>query len=293
MTNKSNINLRRLCFTAMLVAMALVMRLYFSVSLPVMGENGMRVGFGGIFTGLSAILFGPLWGSIAGGLTDVFGYLLRPEGAYLYHLTLTAIGAGFLRGIIWVKLRNKAPSNIRKCLIAFSLILLGFGIFSLIAFAHNSITVNFFNENYVIDTSGMLFISRFVIARSEVVANPTNTLQTMISTFTITPIVSGALGIFLVVADFLLSKFFSKDGKEYVNLMPIIIAMLVAAWFQNTVNTFVLRTHTFSSWQLLPIWMVWFPRIVGVTISAIIHTYFVALLFNVFKKQKYLRPYLR
>jgi len=279
----------------MLVAMALVMRLYFSISLPIMGENGMRVGFAGVFTALSAVLFGPLWGGIANGLTDIFGYLLRPEGAYLPHITASAIIAGFMRGFIWIKLRNYNPQNIRKILLAFSVILLAFGVFNVIAFAYNGITLDFFNYHAgtEIDTSNMLFISRFVIARSEVVATPTNTLQTMLSTFTITPIASGILGVLLVVVDFLMSKHLTKDHGAYVNVMPIIIAMLVAAWFQNTVNTIVLRNHIFASWQLLPFWMVWFPRIVGATISAIIHTYFVALLLGVFKKQRYLRPYLR
>ena len=294
MQTKSNIHLRYLCFTAMLVAIALVMRV-FSLTIPLMGENGMRIGFAGIFSSLPAILFGPMWGGLASGVTDILGHIMRPEGAYLPQITLVAISAGFLRGIMWLLLRKRNPNRLQLVVLIGSTIILLFGIANWVIFRIDNITPNFFEYlyNQDADTSNMFFISRWAVARSEVVSNPTNTLTTMITSVTITPFVAGILGLVLFSVDKIMSFSLKKEYKEYVSIMPLLISLLVAAWWQSTLNTIILRQYVFASWQLLPFWMVWFPRIIQSTISVVVHSYFVALLMGVCKKQKYLKPYLR
>jgi len=278
----------------MLVAIAVVMRI-FSLSIPLMGENGMRIGFAGIFSSLPAILFGPVWGGLASGVTDILGHLVRPEGAYLPQITLVAISAGFLRGIMWLLLRNRNPNKLRLLVLIGSIIVLLFGAANWIIFRIDNIAPDFFEYLYgqEADTSNMFFISRWAIARSEVVSNPTNTLTTMITSVTITPFIAGILGLVLFGVDKVMSFSLKKSYKEHASIMPLLISLLVAAWWQSTLNTIILRQYVFASWQLLPFWMVWFPRIIQSTITVIVHSYFVALLMGVCKKQKHLKPYLR
>jgi len=295
--SKSNINLRRLCFTAMLVAMALVMRLFFSVTIPLMGEAGMRISVHGIFSSLPAILFGAMWGAISSGANDILGYILRPEGAYLPQITLVAASGGFLRGVLWLLLRKRNPNKIRIAILIFGIAVLGFGVANYIVFAIDGVTRDFFLAYELPDTSNMFFISRAVIARADAAANSTRIITETITHLTFAPVGAGIFALLLFGIDLLMSRGLRKDfengNKEYVSIMPLLLTMLAAAWWQSTLNTMVLRTWAVPAWQELPFWMLWLPRILQSTITTTVNTYFVALLLGVFKKQKYLLPYLR
>ena len=288
MPTKSQIHLRRLCFTAMLVAIALVMRLFFSLTIPLMGENGMRIGFAGIFSTLPAFLFGPVWGGISSGATDVLGHFLRPQGAYLPHITVVAVSAGFIRGFAWLLLRNRGK-GLQLTVLLGSILVLLFGAINWLIFRIDNIT------RYTCmygDTSDMFFISRWAVTRSAVAANPSNTLQSMITSVTVTPMVAGILGLVLYVICRIMTHSMKKDGK-ISPLMPLLISMLIAAWFQSTLNTVILRQMVFTSWQLVPFWMAWFPRIFQTTITTVVHVYFVAMLMDVCRRQRTIVPYLR
>ena len=78
--NKASINLRRVTISALLLSLALVLKLTTSLYIPMFGQNGMRVGVSGIFSMLPAFLFGPVFGMIVAGLADLLGYLLKPAG---------------------------------------------------------------------------------------------------------------------------------------------------------------------------------------------------------------------
>lgn len=289
MPDKSQIHLRRLCFTAVLVAIAVTMRVFFTISIPLQGEDGMRIGFAGVFSSLPAFLFGPLWGAISSGATDVLGHFLRPQGAYLPHITAVAVAAGFLRGGGWLLLKKRGNGLARVVLIGSALVLL-FGAVNWIIFRVDGVTADIYMGT---DTSDMFFISRWAINRSAVAQNPMSVLQGAITAVTLTPFVAGILGLVLYVVSRVMNHFLHKENNEIPTIMPLLIAMLVAAWFQSTMNTIILRQYVFSSWQLLPFWMVWFPRIFQTTITTVVHVYFVALLMNVCKRQKHVLPYLR
>ena len=68
----------KMALTAMMLAFALALK-YFSVSLPLMGSNGLRIGFGGIFTAFPAILFGPVYGGVTSALSDLLGFFMKPS----------------------------------------------------------------------------------------------------------------------------------------------------------------------------------------------------------------------
>ena len=93
--------LLRLTLTGVFTALAVVAKLYLSVSIPFLGAGGMRIGLTGVITAFPAILFGPFYGGAASMICDLAGHLIKPEGAYIPWLTLTAFAGGFLKGVLW------------------------------------------------------------------------------------------------------------------------------------------------------------------------------------------------
>ena len=255
----------------------------------------MRVGPAGIFTRIPAILFGPVWGALISGLNDILGYVLRPTGAYLPHLTFTAASGGFICGALWLLVRKFDPGKIGLVVFFSSAAILLFGIINWYMFRLDGITPDFFYKygNGYADTSEMFIISRLIATRSYVADIPGRTLATMITTFTWASMAVGVLGLMICGLDILLSRILKKDYKDYTSIMPLLIAMLVAAWVQNSLNTIVFRNYLFTAWQEIPFVVVWFPRIIQTTMTTVVYSYFVAFLVELLKRQKSLRSYAR
>lgn len=91
----------RICLTGILISLGMVTKLATSIPIPVLGPGGMKIGFSGIFTALPAFLFGPLYGGIASAMSDLIGAIVKPEGAYIPWLTLTAFLGGCIKGFLW------------------------------------------------------------------------------------------------------------------------------------------------------------------------------------------------
>lgn len=70
----------------------------------------VKLTLGFIATGITGYLFGPLLGGLAGGLTDLIGFFLFPQGSYFIGYTLTSIVSGFIYGAF---LYQKKPSFFR------------------------------------------------------------------------------------------------------------------------------------------------------------------------------------
>ncbi|MBQ0110844.1 MAG: ECF transporter S component [Oscillospiraceae bacterium] len=92
--------LYKVSVSAMCVAMGVVLR-FFEIMLPLGGANTCRITLEGVFLAVPAFLFGPLFGFISGGIMDVICCLLKPQGAYIPLLTLTAALLGFLRAVFF------------------------------------------------------------------------------------------------------------------------------------------------------------------------------------------------
>ena len=299
---KFSTHLRRLIITAIFLALALTVRQFARMYIPLFGVDAMRIGFAGIFTRMPAILFGPLWGGLISGLNDVLGFLLVPSpsgGAYLPHLTVTAASGGFICGGIWLLLRNRNPGNIRWVMLIVSICAILFGAINFAVFRFDGVQQGFFADaynagNYDIDTSSMWVTTRLIVERAQVSINPDNMLSTMLVSFTTAPFFAGLLGVMLWGVDLLMSYALKRQYPDYKSVMPLLIAMLVAAWWQSTTNTIVFR-HTIWSEALrdLPFVTVWLPRILQSTITTIIYTYAVAVMVEIARRIKWLRPYMR
>lgn len=97
--------------TAVFTAMACVLSLTSSVRLPILGLDGLKISFGGIFTFLPAIMFGPIYGGIASALCDIIGCIIKPSGAYVPWFTIVAFIGGCIKGLVWKLLTRKKDRN--------------------------------------------------------------------------------------------------------------------------------------------------------------------------------------
>ena len=107
----------RISFTAVFTALAVVVKSFTNLALNIPGA-GIKIGFAGIFTFFPAAFCGPIFGGIASGLTDVLGYLVAPDGAYIPWLTLTAFCGGVIKGLLWMMLTKRSAKKVRIVLIS-------------------------------------------------------------------------------------------------------------------------------------------------------------------------------
>jgi len=296
---------KRLVISAMFLAIALVVRTFFRMYIPLFGESGMRIGIHGIFSAVPAILFGPVYGAIVSGLTDFIGFHLSPTGgAWLPQLTLTAALGGFVRGGLWMLLQKRRNARVRDIVVVVSVILLSTGLFGMASFTSDGITRDFYEPytlgSYVndedrtvwlidreqIDTAQMSTASRMAIYNSIYTENPAARLRDFIMLLS-TMIGSGAFGLLLVGVDWLVNRFIIKDETGFSTL-SLLVAMMAAAVLVSTLNTMVLRT-VLPAWRLLPFTVLWLPRVMQTAATTILMTYIISLLLIALKKSPYQR----
>ena len=265
--SKSSLYTRRIAISAIFLSIALVLRLLFSWYLPLFGQNGIRVGLAPIFFMMPAILFGPVYGAIVAALADLLGFLLRPSGAFLPLLTLAVAIGGFIRGALWLLLRGKSSKVMRIAIAVLAVFLLLFGLFNLFSLQTGGIGSGFYDY---LDERQLVSVTAGLIG-------------------------TAVFGFVLLLADFILSRRFAKEGKEKESrIMPLLITVLVSAIISSTLITIVLRETIFrEAWQLLPFVVLWLPRVIETIVSNTVYVYFMALLLGIFERQQGLRELIR
>ncbi len=124
---KARIHLYRLTVTGVLIALAMVTKLLTGFSIPILGPGGMKVGFSGIFTALPAFLFGPIYGGVASALSDMIGAFVKPEGAYIPWLTVSAFLGGCVKGLIFMGLKKAGGRKGAAAFLSVFLLVSAFG----------------------------------------------------------------------------------------------------------------------------------------------------------------------
>lgn len=116
----------RLAVTAVMLGCVAVTKL-FRLEIPMFGGAGMTVGFSGVFTSIPAMLYGPLFGAAASACSDILGCIINPIGAYNPLFTLTAFVGGFIKGSIWLLIKDRKGNTLRivSAVAAVLLIVLG------------------------------------------------------------------------------------------------------------------------------------------------------------------------
>lgn len=91
-------DIRKLAAAAMLLAIAVVLGFY-----RLQLTDYLRIGFDFIAKEFTAMLLGPSVGCIVAGLTDIISYIIKPVGAFFPGLTISAMLASVIYGVILYK----------------------------------------------------------------------------------------------------------------------------------------------------------------------------------------------
>lgn len=274
---------QKITMTAIFIGVALVLRLVFPISIPLFGQNGMKVGLSGIFTALPALLFGPIFGAAASGLYDILAFVLRPDGAYLFPMLAAVTFGGFLRGALWIALKKVNTTVLRIFIGITSSLSVIFGISNIICFKIDGITSIFYENNANISTEGLTPIGKMLITRTSALSDPSIQLNFYITLLTYGIIALGLVGISLLIVDLFASKQLLKRGMQS-NALQILITIITAGIVVTTINTVILREMFFTGWKALPFSFVLIPRIIEELLSGSIEVYILALLMNVYQR---------
>lgn len=286
--------LRRITTSAVFLSVSLVLKTAFSFHIPLFGQNGMSIGISGIFSMLPSILFGPVYGAVTSGLADAMGYLLKPAGPYIPVMTLIVAAGGFIRGALWLALRNRDSSKMRIAVAAASALMLASGICNIVFLSADGVDSTFYDSMRIEDanTDNMHLISRLLITRTINAKDPGGNLATYIISMTSGLIGSAVFGMLLLGADLFISRKFLKDAQKGQS-MQLLIAMVVSGLIVTTLNTVLLRETIYTSWKALPFTVVWIPRVIEEILGNTVKAYFVVMLFNVFNRQRGLKELVR
>ena len=116
--------LLKMTLCAVFIGLAVVAKLFLSIKIPLLGADGMRISLAGVFTAFPAFICGPIYGGIASAASDFIGYVIKPDGAYIPWLTLTAFAGGVLKGLIW-RLFVRRPRKSVRVLALSAFVILG------------------------------------------------------------------------------------------------------------------------------------------------------------------------
>jgi len=281
--NRESVRLRRMLVSALLLAIALVLKTFFSINIPLLGENGMSVGVAGVFSMLPSILFGPFYGAAVSGLSDLMGYLIKPDGAYMPLLTLTAALGGFLRGLLFFWIKDRKAVCLRAVVILLTVLMLALGAGSMISLKLDGIDDAFYERiapEEALAMTDLTPIGRMLIVRTAGIKNPGGNLESYFVSLTGGPLACAGFCLLIMAADWFASRRI-LDGTQEVNVPAMLLAVSVSGVIGTTLNTVVLRETLFESWKVLPFAVIWIPRAIEELLAGVVKVCFMALLMGV------------
>lgn len=249
---------KKLVQTALLVAIAVALR-NFSYMVPFGGQSGMRIGVSGFFSKLPALLFGPVYGGLSSALTDLMGFLLKPEGGYLPLLTLTALLGGILTGLLW---RWVKPASYRRLRMGFLAL---FGAAALLGVG-NHIAL-------AMQTGGWYQFLQSFGKKAYLVA--------------FAPYAAAALGFAALGLDALASRFSKHDLTG--TFLKLLVVFGIADIAVTTVNTAILMIFT-PSIGALGFTAFYLPRLAQEVIMVVLSAYVSSLLLELYNRA--VRPHI-
>lgn len=250
---QKNTSLNKVIKTALLIAITLILR-NFSYMFYFGGGTGMRVGVSMFFSKLPALLFGPLYGGIADGLTDVLAYIIKPEGGYMPLLTITAILGGVMVGFLW-KYAKKINDKLFRNIFA--------GVFSVI--------LVFGITNWILSSvCPDVAYSKWLLGFGK-----------KLSFLTIWPTISGALALILFILDAILREKLTIPN-DFIKLFTVLFTANIIV---TTLNTFILMLFipALSKMGFIAFYI---PRFIEECIITTLQSYVVSYLLKINDKMK-------
>ncbi len=100
--NNKIMSTRALVTISLLTSISIILARVMGIMVPVAGFPALKINFSTIPIMLSGILFGPVAGFMTGGVADVIGYLINPQGGPFFPgFTLTTALTGMIPGLIY------------------------------------------------------------------------------------------------------------------------------------------------------------------------------------------------
>lgn len=241
---------------ALFIAIALILR-NFSYMVYMGGGAGMRIGVSGFFTKLPALLFGPMYGGITSAAVDFLGFVIKPDGGYIFPLTITAFCGGIITGYLYKLLKNKSPRSIRGIYISVTALTLVLGII-------NHIFYVFFPNS---------FLGKII-----------KSFAGKANFFIVGMYVAAGLGTLFYIINMLLAKRLKKSELTDM-FFKLFAVFFVSDIIVTTANTFIL-TEFIPALKKLGFFMFYMPRLVQEILSVFISSYVVTYLMELAKKIK-------
>jgi ECF transporter S component (folate family) len=245
---------RQIILTGLFLALALVIR-EFSYMIYIGGAPGMRISFAGIFIKFPALLFGPLFGGIAAGLLDFLGFLLKPEGAFIPWLTLTAVLGGIITGFLWKLLKDIDVIKVsRGFLLSFAVI----GFLGLV--------------NHII----LFFLPSSFWAKAIVLIGKSKDFSTIGLEIT------ALIGLTLFAIDYIIQKNHNNIAI-HENYLKLLIAIGVAGILVTTLNTYLLQAFI-PALAKKGFLIFWIPRLIQELLMTVLQAYVVSFLLSIYQR---------
>lgn len=93
----------RLAICGLLIALGVVLAGPLEIPINFFGAYTVSLSFGSVPVFMAAVMFGPIYGAMVGGLWDLLQALIFPMGAYNPLFTLSAVVMGGLAGLFFMK----------------------------------------------------------------------------------------------------------------------------------------------------------------------------------------------
>ena len=246
-------NLKKYIYTALIIAIVVALR-NFSYMISFGGGAGLRLSLSGFFSALPAILFGPFFGGLTYGISDVVGFLIRPEGPYIFPLTLAEILKGVMIGYLYQILKQKNSSKMRTFFLVISLVFGVLGIFN-----HISLTLYPHTK-----------ISAFLLS-----------LKKRTAFFTVGFEVIAAVSILLFSVDYIFTRISKgKLGNEFIKILSVLFISNITV---TTINTVILMMFT-PSLSKLGFLVFYIPRLTEEIILTVIQSFILPYLLKIYRK---------
>lgn len=238
--------------TGLLIAIAQVVKM-FSTYIFIAGVPAIRISFSGPFTTMPGILFGPLVGGITGGLADIIGFLIKPQGAYIPWLTLTAILGGVLTPLLWKLLKGISIKRLQTiCIIIFTTI----GLIGIV----NYIQITFFEYSDW---------AKYLIS-----------IGKKTSFTSIGLIITSFIGLLLLLIDQFIQKR-NSTSNIYYNFLKLLISVGIPGILVTTINTQILRVFIPALSKKAFI-IFWIPRVVEELFITVYIAYMLSILLHIY-----------
>ena len=251
MKNNKKTNLIVMVYTALIIAVATVLNLI--TAFTGVGAS-MKISISAIFIKLPAVLFGPLYGGIAGAVADVLGYFIKPNGGYIFPMTVTAaLGCAFV-GYIWKYVKLQSGDKVRKTLAIVAISLVVF------SFINNVAVTVFKGTGYANFISYSEKTEMFFVVWIDMIAI--------------------CLG-FILLIDYIIKRFFNRIYNE--NYIKLLVTLAVPNILVTTINTYILKAFI-PALSKVAFWGLYIPRLIEEVIAIVVQALVISYMLKLYDK---------